>query len=537
MLSRRTSVDMDEVQAYTRSQITEGLILLDGKPFSFNNYEFYRAIYDGQWNALVMKCGRQVAKSTTGNNMIIANSISIPFFRTLFVSPSQAQTARFSHSRLQKGITHSPLVKANFTDPTIPMNVGMKHFTNGSEVVLSYASDDPDRVRGVSADQVIWDEIQDIIYDSVVPVVNECMAESEHGWTWYFGTPKSMENTIEYLWQQSSQDEWMMKCTGCNRYNYVVSDAHIGKRGILCIKCGKYLNPRLGQWYSMNPGAYVRGFHIPQLIMPQNNESEARWSKILYKYEHYSDSKFKNEVLGMSDAIGTRMVSLEELEELCRNYKLQRRPTKSMFKSVTKIVAGVDWSGGGTSEYASRTVIHVWGLLPDGRMKTLYYHIFPTANPVADVREIIQICRDYKVSLVCGDAGGGAVANSMLVEALGPNRVLQAQYGSIAQHIRWNGTDRYSVDRTAAIDAMMLDYKKGNVFFAHLEQMKAAIDDILSEYEEVTQRGKGKRIWSHFPSVPDDCLHAQVFGRIAMQIATGKVQFYPIEMSPTQAAA
>lgn len=533
LLNVNRKADPNDLGSYTRSQLTEALIHLEGEPFSFQNYEFYRPIYDGNWQALLMKCGRQVAKSTTGNNMILTNSIAIPHFRTLFVSPSQGQTARFSHSRLQKGITYSPHIRNNFTDPSIPMNVGMKHFSNGAEVVLSYASDDPDRVRGVSADQLVWDEIQDIIYDAVVPVVNECMAESEYGWTWYFGTPKSMENTIEYLWQHSTQDEWLMKCEGCNKYNYVIDDRHIGKTGIICVKCGKNLNPRKGIWYSMNPGAYIRGFHVSQLIMPLNNESEKRWSRVLYKYDTYSESKFKNEVLGVSDAIGTRMVSQEDLENLCRDYKIKRKPDKKMFRKVSKIVAGVDWSGGGSSEYASRTVIHIWGLMPDGRMKTLYYHIFPTANAVADVREIISICKDYGVDLVCGDAGGGAVANAMLVEGLGAHKVMQAQYGSISQHIRWNGKDRYSVDRTAAIDAMMLDYKNGNVFFAHPTQMKPAIDDILAEYEEVTKKGDGRRVWRHFPSVPDDALHAQVFGRVGMEVAKGTMEFYPINMTGT----
>jgi len=520
----------ESVGQFTRSQLTEAMVVLDGKKFSFENYPFYRDIYDGYHQELVMKCGRQVAKSTTGCNMILTNSVSQDYFRTLFVSPTQQQTTRFSHSRLQKAITYSPLISKNYTSTSMPMNVLMKHFSNGSEVVLSYAQDDPDRARGVSADQVVWDEVQDIIYKSVVPVVNECMAESEHGWTWYFGTPKSMENTMEFLWQQSTQDVWMMKCTGCNKWNYVTTVRSIGKSGVICVNCGKKLRPRDGQWYSMNPGAYVRGFHIPQLIMPQNNEVQARWDRILHKYNTYPDSQFRNEVLGMSDAIGTRMVSLEELEALCRNYTIERKPDPKIFKHVSKIVAGVDWSGGGSSTFTSRTAIHVWGLLPNGQMKTLYYHIFPTSNPVNDVKEIIEICRDYKVSLVAGDAGVGAVSNAMLVDALGANKVVQIQYGSISKMLRWNNTDRYMADRTAAIDSMMMDYKRGRVVFAKQKQMKLAIQDILAEYEEVTKQGQGRRVWNCFPATPDDALHAQVFGRLAMQIATGQVAFYPMSL-------
>jgi hypothetical protein len=92
--------------------------------------------------------------------------------------------------------------------------------------------------------------------------------------------------------------------------------------------------------------------------------------------------------------------------------------------------------------------------------------------------------------------------------------------------IKWNSKDRYMVDKTGAIDSMMMNYKSGKVVFANPRQMELAIDDILSEYEEVTQSGAGKKIWTHSPLVPDDCLHAQVFGWLASEIALHKVEFY-----------
>lgn len=531
--SKHVSAESNNLGSFTRSQLTQGLVFLDGKQFSFDGWEFYKPIYDGGWPQTLMKCGRQVAKTTTSCNQMICDSVAIDFFKTLFVSPTQTQTARFSHSRLQKTINHSPDIRKHFTTPGAPMNVGMKYFSNGSEIHLSYATDDPDRTRGVSADRIAWDEIQDIVFSSVVPVVNEVISESDYGWISYAGTPKSMENTIEYLWQQSTQDEWLMKCEGCNKYNFVVSDAHIGKSGIICLKCGKKLNPRKGVWYSLNPGAYVKGFHIPQLIMPSNNESQERWNRILHKYETYPSAQFKNEVLGVSDAVGTRMVSLEDLENLCKPYVITWKPDPAIFKHVVKTAAGVDWSGGGSDKFSSRTAIHIWGLLPDGRFKTLFYKAYPVANPVSDVRDIIALCNEYGVDLVVGDAGGGAVANAMLAEGLGVHKVAQAQYGSNSSFMKWNNVDRYIVDRTAAIDAMMMAYKRGEVVFAQRTQMKDAINDILSEYEEVTQNGKGKRQWNHFPAVPDDCLHAQIFGKLAMYILTGRTPFYNFNLNKT----
>ena len=148
-----------------------------------------------------------------------------------------------------------------------------------------------------------------------------------------------------------------------------------------------------------------------------------------------------------------------------------------------------------------------------------------------DVRDIIEICQIYNCRYVAGDAGVGATANAMLMEALGRHRVVQIQYGSAANMCKWNGKDRYMVDKTAAIDSMMLLYLREGVIFPHAHQMKQPFDDILSEFEEVTRQGAGKKVWNHAPLVPDDCLHAQVFGWVAGEIASHRVSFYHADMT------
>lgn len=511
-----------------RSGMAETMVKLEGRPFSLEDYPFFRKIYDGYHPRMLLKCGRQVAKSTTGANLILIDSMAMPHFKTLYIAPTQNQSFTFSKSRLQKMISHSPDVTSQYVDPVLAMNVRNKQLANGSEMYITYANDDPDRTRGYSSDRNVYDEIQDMLLKHISEVADECMANSDFGWVLMAGTPKSMENGIELVWQQSTQDEWCIPCEGCGKWNFVESEDSIGKQGVICVNCGKYLNTRhpKSQWVPMNPGAEVRGFHIPQLILPRNNEVQARWDRILYKYENYDDTRFRNEVLGISDAIGTRLVSKQDLIDLCRNYQISWEPNDKIFNNVKLCVAGVDWSGGGSSQYTSRTVVHIWGLLPDGRLKTMYYHVFATNNPAQDVMDVIEICEKYNVQMVVGDAGVGAVPNSMLVNALGAHRVVQAQYGSLSKLIKWNGRDRYMVDRTAAIDTMMLKYKKGGVIFANERQMAQAIDDILAEYEEVTKTGQGKKIWSHSPLVPDDCLHAQVFGWLAMDIITHKIEFY-----------
>lgn len=510
----------------TKSALVEEFLYIDGKKVSFKDYPFHYAVYDGVFPALLKKTSRQVGKSTMACNFMITESIARPFFKTLFVAPTKEQTSKFSNTRLSKTLNYSPLVRKRFCGYEDTDNVFLKVLSNGSEISLSYASDDPDRIRGISADRIALDEVQDMDLTAVIPVVKECASNSDYGYETYMGTPKSMENGIEWLWQQSTQSEWIMKCGGCGKFAFVDDAKSIGKHGPICVKCGGPLKPREGQWYEMNPGARIKGFHISQPMLPLNSENPVRWERILDKLENYAASRFKNEVLGVSDAIGTRMISKEELEALCDpDFRMEYPPLENYLDFVA-ISGGVDWSGGGSAG-ESRTVAWVWGLMPDNRLKMLYYRIFPGRNQVEDVREVAQTFDAFRCNVVCGDAGEGAVANAMLAEHLGAHRVWQVQYsGSVSSHVKWNGHDKFILDRSAFIDSYMLMLKKGGVQFGNVLEMQPAIKDILAEFEEVTQNGMGKKVWRHAPTQPDDALHAGLFAWVAMRIARGELQTY-----------
>ena len=522
------------------SDVAERLLWLDGAPFSLADYPFYRPIYDGRYRSTLLMCGRQVAKSTSLANFIIAESVAIPFFREYYVSPSKEQTLIFSNTRVGKTLSYSPLVKKYFQSPEHADRVLHRSYTNGSENAFTYACDDADRARGFSADRVSYDEFQDMLYDAVVPVINACMKNSNYRFETYAGTPKTMEASIQYLWDKSSQSEWVMKCEGCGKYNFVVSEKSLGKHGPICLNCGKVLNPRYGQWVDMkkpeNGNTHsVKGFHIPQPIMPMNipacfpndpkmqENAQSRWNDILRDMEMFSGAKFRNEVLGVSDAVGRRLISLEELESLCTGPSISPVPTSNM-QGVSQTIAGVDWSGGGTSG-VSRTVLWVWGFVPaTQKLRTLYYRVYPGNNAVVDVEDIARVCLNYAVALVVGDAGEGALPNATLRDRLGAHRVTMVQYGAQAQPAKWNGVDRYTADRTTMIDNYLMFLKRKAAEYAPRDEMRDPIKDILNVYEEVTT--SGKKVWRHSPQLPDDCLHAQLFGWFAHKIVTSDLKFY-----------
>jgi len=506
-----------DIPPQLRSDLAQHLLYLDGQPFSLGDYPFYHAIYDGNYQGMLLKSGRQVAKSTTLCNFLISEGIGTSHFRSLYVSPSQEQTRKFSNTRVGKVCLYSPLIKQYWVDASeLSQRTMLRMFRNGSEISFTYALDDPDRARGNTADRCCYDEVQDILYEPVIPVINECMGNSEYGYETYAGTPKTMENTIEYLWSISTQNEWIMKCDGCGRYSFIDNAKAVGKVGPVCVKCDHALNPRNGQWYSFKPEATLTGFHIPQLILPRNAEQPNRWQRILTKLARYSDTKFKNEVLGISDALGARIISKQELEALCEDYDIYRQPSPGINMEYRHVVGGVDWSGGGT-EGVSRTVVWIWAVTKNHQLRTLYYRVYPITSPVSIVDDVAEALQAHHVELVIGDRGEGHLANDLLAQRLGSNRVSQVMYGAQARTISWNEKGLfYTADRTTLMDNYFMVLKRQGVIFPRLSCMLEPITDILNIYEEVTVNGK--KVWRHAPTQPDDCFHAQLFGWLAAKV-------------------
>lgn len=514
----------------TRLKVAESLLWLEGSRFSLYDYPFYHSLYSGDYRSSILMCGRQVGKSVSAAGFSIVDAICNPFFKTLYISPSLKQTSTFSTTRVGKILQHSPDIKP-FTKGASD-NVFLKILANGSELLFSYATDNPDRARGISADRVVYDEVQNIVYDEVVPVINECLANSEYAYTSYMGTPLTMENTIQFIWDNSTQSEWCVKCEGCSKHSFYRTIEGIGKKGIVCLHCGKYVNPRNGVWVDMNPVPKdldpedplrfrTKGFHVPQLILPQNIEDPDRWARIHEKLNLYTEAKFKNEVLGVSDSLGARLLSQDDLYKACTDFTLSNPPKISSFPYV---VAGVDWSGGG-SKGKSRTCCWIFGVSSQGKLTTLWFKIYPDQNPVDVVDDIVRKVASSRVSMLVGDAGEGALANSLLRKKLpGHIQVFQAQYGSSSTPIKWNGVDRYMVDKTTLIDNFMMKIKKGGVEYFVRTEMDLAFKDMLSLYEEVTL--SGKKIWTHSPANPDDAFHAQVFAWIAAKVVTKNLDFY-----------
>lgn len=551
----------------TRSQYAERLIVWEHKPLSLTDYPMFRAPYDGGHKRVVLKTSRQVGKTIKLMAELITDSVATEDFKSLYVSPSEKQTQDFSALKLGKAIHFSPLVRDFFVDSSMPNKVLTRAFRNGSQIVLTYACDDGDRVRGNSADHVLFDETQDVLLDAVRPEIRECLRNSKIRRESYCGTPKTLENGLEHLWKNSTQTEWVIKCDSCGRYSIVVSETQLGKWGPICGACKAYLNPRNGYWQDTNPkpllptnlanlddddaditNDYVRykGYHISRPIMlrgvpaawpegPLRDEAKSEWREILDTLEGadaYPLPKFRNEVLGIADSVGTRLVAESDLLALCDGPPSSDTPTAEGIKDVTRVAAGIDWSGGGRGGH-STTVLVILGRLTNGKHRVLYYKIWAGVHAVQENEEIRKVIANYAARyqlLVGGDAGEGNSNMDMIRESVrNPERVVKFRYSGTARaYVAWDKVaNEYTVRRTVAIDSAMMAFLRKEVQFpaSGIPALRGGpFKHILAEYEESTSKeGAGVKVWRHAETDPDDFLHAFVFARLALQISNNEI--------------
>ncbi len=319
--------------------------------FSFDGRRHIIRPYDTDAPRVLLVCARQVEKSTCIGNSLLTHCCLVPSYKALYVSPSAMQSKTFSNDRVKEPIETSPILKA-YTTTTLSQNVFEKQFVNRSKITIRYAFLNADRTRGIPAWKIAIDEIQDILAENI-PVIERCSDHAPRRWRsfLYSGTPKSLDNTIEwYRSNKSTQGEWVVPCDCLGgeggRYWNILGEKNIGQKYLICEKCGKQLHP-MGddsQWahqVAFDPDKMFESFRISQLMVPWK-----KWSDILYDYETMPRAQFYNEVLGISFDSGLRPLTLAQLKESCSPQVTMHPSVLDHYRQLghsQPIFMGIDW--------------------------------------------------------------------------------------------------------------------------------------------------------------------------------------------------
>ena len=516
----------DLQDSLTPMSFAESMYLMNGQPLRFGTGRRYlRPIHNADIPEMILMTGRQVEKTTTASVKIGNEVLLQPFSRSLYVAPLNEQVKVFSQTRLDKLFRYSvnDLVRRRYMSNKLANQVYQKEYTNGSEVFLRNCYEEADNIRGLSIDTISIDEIQDI-YMPAIPVILETQARSKKPKRFYTGTPKTFSNTIQQLWDDSSQAEWVIRCPGCGKRQVLGQDS-LSPESYLCRfqKCRKPLDDITranGIWVHRFPEKKRKGFRITQMMIP-DMKSEAVYNKAM----EYPAGKFHNEVIGHSYENAEKPFSDASLNRAIQPNEIvyeQVRGVANPFASA-KTYIGIDWGEGekvddkGGTGY---TVVVVLGETKDGRLQMLNAKRFirgEELDPDYQVDWILRWNAQYKPTKIIADYGGGMKENMRLHKRLG-GKFVQCHYvgnqsKTIVHHPNRN---EYTVQRSEIMTDFIIDFDNVEIIipgrdYEDINDLRKNFKGVYSEYRSSSTGASERLFYGHPLSQPDDYVHAFIY--------------------------
>lgn len=555
------STAVTQMQAAARDLLKTGLpnlsplvpILLNlkGRPYTLENHFPFEPFFNTMLSRnLVLKTGRQVSKSTSLAAQGVVLSSCLPYFNTLFVTPLYEMVRRFSNNYVRGFIEQSP-VRHLLTGTSSSSNVLQRSFTNNSNMYFSFAFMDADRTRGLNCDKVAYDECQDLD-PSFIPIIRETMSGSvDWGISQYAGTPKTLDNTLEGLWQRSSQAEWLVPCNACGYENIPAMshdlDAMIGpwhediseeKPGIICAKCKRPIFPRQGYWCHTFPEriADFAGYHVPQVIMPMHYASADKWQILTGKQEGWfgtSTNVFYNEVCGESYDTGSKVVTLTEIKAAAKLHPNKEEEAVKVCLNYDKVVLSVDWGGGGVAG-TSFTTYAVLGIkVNSSQIDVIYgYRSLTPHDFDREAKLCLYMIKKFNCAFLVHDyTGAGAHREKFVIDNRFPEeRIIPVWYVRAASQAMFRHVpacdahprSHYKCDkaRSLVLTCMQIKTKQINFFEYDYEgdDKPGLLHDFLALVEEKVDSRTGRDIYTitRQQNMSDDFAHSVNMGCCAL---------------------
>lgn len=512
--------------------------MLQGQEFRLGTGRLYlRSIYDVDTKETLLKTSRQVEKSTTLSVKISNNVLLKPFSRNLYVAPLNEQVATFSKSRLDKLLRYSKnnLVARRYKSATLTDKVFHKEFTNGSEIYMRNCYEEADNIRGLSIDDVMIDEVQDILV-SALPVIMETQTRSKDKHTIFAGTPKSFSNTIQQKWDESSQGEWVIVCPHCKR-EQVLGEESVTPTQYICRnkRCGRPLadlTRAFGRWEHRYPDRFLKGYHITQMMVPDIPPAD-----IYHKIQNYPLVKVKNEVLGESFEQADKPFHDGVLAKMYDYNAVYLERTVGEYGKYANAATflGIDWGEGEKNGKAGTgyTVMSIGVMDEDSMFRILYQKRFERGEDILvenQIHFVDKLVRDFGVRMIIADYGAGFYQNQQL--RIKYNSMFhQCHYlGSLGQHYKYDGQSyKFLVQRTKWMTEFITECKKGKVKVnagsnPNIEWTKKNLRGIYSEYRQATKAGRSEEMfYAHPIGEPDDFCHSMIYCRLASRVFSGEI--------------
>ena len=507
------------------TSMAEAMAVINGERLNYQYRPHLRSVYDINPKMLVLMTGRQVEKSTTAAIKMLLFAVKNPYFRQLYAPPQKGHCSDFSRDKLSPLITDSPffskfIVSGRDISGTLANNMYNKYFINKSAIHLRWTWKGALATRGLSTDACVFDETQDSALRDL-KVAEQTMSHSKYRFKSFYGTPKTLDNTLSILWDDSLQGEWEIKCPHCGHVNVLGLD-NLGKDGPVCAHCKMPINPAEGKWASYNKDGKYPGFHISQLMAPHKYMDKEAWHDLLRDIEAGPEDTVFNEILGYPYAYSAFAFSESLLRKHCTGGDIQEI-YKPEYR-FERIFAGIDWGTG--REGKSATFIVFLAMRNDDPLdaRVIYYKRYSGrewTNITRQFEDIVRLINLFKPTIIGSDWGFGVDKNQALRVKYGSEHIAEIYESSmLAKKISYSkDRDIYAINRTTMITDLINTIKMGMYKFPNWDSFHELAKDMLAERIDVKEiQGRKVLYFDHNPTTPDDGLHAFLFAHTAMYI-------------------
>lgn len=486
---------------------------LYGKQYHMDDHWMLKFVYNVlRPKRTLLKCARQIGKTQNVLGRCTLDCLISPFYRNLIVAPRHAQCKRISEDVLSPYIHQSPIydkiMNKNCTDSQLK-----KTFTTGSSIELIHTLLSPDPARSISNIASMYvDEIQDIQWE-FLPVLAQTMAANDLGFHIYTGTPKTFTNTIQILWEKSSQGEWCIPCKHCHKDNIACTNEQllkmIGKKGPICAFCSKPLNCKEGFFLHKFPNRRTSfvGRHVPQVIHPYHTRHIEKWREFLRNMEEYEPFRFFNECFGESYDDASTLITISDIKETTNfSVPMNKETAKRRVKKYGCSIMGIDWTGAGDSK--SFTKIAIGGLLPGSDIVEIcYWEELPKyLGPLEENAYILKLIEEFNPQWIAHDYGGGGNLREMGLVHSGLNLERIAGYTYVTSVdknvIVYNPPSEvksrasYSIDKTRSLIIMSYMIKAQKISFVNwdVDSENCPLRDLTNLVQDTTSRSNSSQV-------------------------------------------
>jgi hypothetical protein len=267
------------------------------EPIEFHQHRFLKDIYKDFSPIIAVNKSAQIGFSI----MKVLKTLYAAKFKKwniIYTLPTYTDVNQFVPSKVNSLITNNKIL-ARWThdkDTTYQKKVGDSFiYYRGT---FSGKKEKMEAGVGImlSSDLNVHDEC-DRSDQTIIEQYESRLEASDFGGKWYFSNPTSPHTISQKYYEKSDQKHWFIKCSHCNRWQYLDFHKNIANGKYVCERCkGEITNEdRInGQWVKKYADKKVSGYWISHLICP--------WipaSKIEEEEKTKGKQYFYNFVLGL----------------------------------------------------------------------------------------------------------------------------------------------------------------------------------------------------------------------------------------------